>query len=385
MGRKRTLEEIESVAKSFHPNFNVIGETYRKNRRFVKIQCSDCGQVFARQPNIVDLAHDCPYCSGFYVIRGKTDIATTDTWMISLIKDKSITYKYSSKVDIKTTFVCPYCGAEKDVIIKDVKRYGFHCNVCSDKLSKPNKFLRALLPQLNVDNIIYEYRSDWTNGKYYDGYFEANNTKYVIEMDGEQHKHGNGFSTKEEQIANDILKNRLAKNKGVHIIRIDTPTYLYDYWIEQFNSCEISNLIAEANIDWGKCIEYAETNILKDMCDFYENNKDATRMTVAEKYKISPHTATNYLLIGSKLGWCHYSAEESKVRSDRFNAKNNGVKNRILDCDGNVVQECITMVECAKYLSTLCDTNISYNRIRYYFKNGINKFQIQNYIVEKVS
>ena len=35
--------------------------------------------------------------------------------------------------------------------------------------------------------IKFEYKDKWTNGKIYDVYFEINNEKYVIEMDGAQH------------------------------------------------------------------------------------------------------------------------------------------------------------------------------------------------------
>ena len=379
MGKKRTFEEISELAKKIYPKFNVIGEIHRKNRRFVTIECSECGKKFERQPNITDLNHDCPYCTGFYCIPGKTDIATTDSWMLEYLRDKDIAYRCSSNVDLKTTFRCPDCGFEKNVIIKDVKRYGFCCPVCSDGITRPNKFLRQFLSQLPVQELEYEYRSEWTKTRFYDAYFEYDGKKYVIEMDGEQHKRTTKWGTKEEQERNDKLKDELARQNDVCIVRIDAPIYSYDYWIEQFKKSIFNDLFDLSKIDWKKCIRETESNYLKRVCEYYENNKDATMQTVAKQYNINAVTVLNYLKIGTIVGWCHYSKEESKERSDRFNSERIGTK-LIVYKDNIFCGYFKTMSKCAKVL------NIPYDSLRHakykmksnLFEFGLYKFEVVN-------
>ena len=60
--------------------------------------------------------------------------------------------KSAKKID----FICPDCGSILNKSIQEVTNKGLNCDKCSDNISYPNKFSRALLAMLYVKNIDYE-------------------------------------------------------------------------------------------------------------------------------------------------------------------------------------------------------------------------------------
>lgn len=382
MGKKISIEEWQNIVDTENINIDILSEVHKGRHRHLICRCRKCGQKFERDACRDSMLRQCWYCLGRAVIPNETDMATTSPWMIKYLKDKSLATKIKAKSDLKITFKCPDCGVEKDSIVRDICKGGFSCPICSDGISKPNKFLRALLSQLPIDIIDYEYSSEWTNNKKYDGYFEYNNHKYVIEMDGEQHKRTTTWSTKEEQEANDKYKDELANNNDVYILRIDAPTYLYDYWIKQFKESILAELFDLSDVDWNKCIEISENNLLKEICDFYNKNTDATLTAISKEFHIHAITIAKYLTIGATLGWCNYSKQESKKRSDRFNSKRIGIKNVILDSDDNIIKKCDTITDCAKQLSILCNRPINRDSVRSWFRRGKEFAIFDNYRVK---
>lgn len=383
MSRKIEIQKWQQLLNDNSIQADILSESHRgKHRRFL-MRCRICNQEFERDACKDSILRSCWYCNGKAPIPNETDIATKAAWMIPYLKDKTIAYKFKPGSNYRTIFKCPDCGYEKDLSIKDVTTYGFKCSVCNDKLTKPNKFLRALLKQLPVDNIIYEYHSEWTKNRKYDVYFEIDHKKYIIEMDGDQHRLNTTWSTLERQNAIDKEKEKLAYDNGVHLIRIKAKIYDYESWIEQFKSCEIGNFIKDSDVDWNKCIEYAESNLTKEMCDYINSNPDATLKDVSEEFGICRNTASAYLKIGTKLGWCNFTKEDAKNRSDRFNAKRKGVRNRLYDKDGTLISEFYSFTECAKTISSLCGITVTYENIRSKFRRKKkNVANIYGYCVE---
>ena len=385
MPRRKDIEEWRKILVDSGYQIDILSEHHKGRHRILSCKCRICGQTFDRDACTDSLLRGCKYCYGQGAIPNVSDIYTTANWMVKYLKDPSIAFQYKAGSMIKTTFKCPLCGYEKESAIDDVYQYGFYCPQCSDKLTKPNKFLRKLLSQLKVDNVIYEYHSEWTQGRRYDVYFELNGEKYIIEMDGDQHRRNTTWSTLEKQSLIDHEKDSNANQAGIHLIRIKAKIYKYDDWIEQFNNCEIGDFIKSSNVDWYKCIKETETNYTKSISEYYMEHSTATLKDISDEFGICRNTASQYLKIGASLGWCNYSHEESKKRSDAFNAKRMNNQNELLDSNGNVIGTFDTYTECAKHLSMICGRKVTMDNIRYFFKKGHKFASIEGYIVRKIA
>lgn len=383
MGKKLSLKQWQTIVDDADINVDLLSIKHHGRHRHFICKCRVCNQTFERDACKSDLLRACWYCTGKAAIHGKTDIATTAPWMVKYFKNKNIALQYKHGSNYRTIFKCPECGHEKDLCIKDVYTYGYKCSVCSDSFTKPNKFLRALFAQLPINNVIYEYHSEWTKNRYYDAYFEYNANKYIIEMDGDQHRLNTTWSTLEKQQRIDQEKDELALSNDIHLIRIKAQIYRYEYWIEQFKESEISELLS--SVDWQKCIENTETNQTRLIADYFNTHTNATLKDISEEFGICRSTTAEYLRIATQLGWCNYSHEESKKRSDKFNASRTGCRNRLKDNKGNIIGEYETLKECAEKLSILCNRKINRDTIRAHFKRGKEIATFGSYYVEKVS
>jgi predicted RNA-binding Zn-ribbon protein involved in translation (DUF1610 family) len=170
---------------------------------------------------------------------------------------------YMPKSERKILVTCPQCGHVKKIAICDLLRNGLGCPKCSDGVSYPNKFGRNFIEQLNVKNIIYEYRPKWLvvndNQCSYDIYFEYNDTKYIIEMDGGL-GHGN-FTYKRidgndiDGLRRDLAKDKLAQANGITVIRIDCKKSDSNYIKDNIMNSPLPSILnfSESDIDWAKC------------------------------------------------------------------------------------------------------------------------------------
>ena len=80
-------------------------------------------------------------------------------------------------------FQCPDCGAIKEVSVNNLCKQNFKC-VCSDGVSFPNKFVYAVISQMDK-SITTEFAPKWAEKKRYDLYVEKLNM--IIENHGPQH------------------------------------------------------------------------------------------------------------------------------------------------------------------------------------------------------
>jgi hypothetical protein len=126
-------------------------------------------------------------------------LSKTDPEFIKYFVNKEEANNYSRSSKYKPLLHCPICGTERnDISIDVLTRFGFSCYQCSDGISYPNKFGFSLFKQLDI-NFISEYSPIWTKidnkkSKRYDLYFELNNNKYIVEMDGLWHSVDNKMS-----------------------------------------------------------------------------------------------------------------------------------------------------------------------------------------------
>lgn len=317
MGRKKTQENFEVDVLNIFPNLEVRGE-YKGARFKIPMHCNICGGDWNPKATHVLSGHGCPYCAGRAVLIGFNDIWTTAPEMAKLLVDSEDGHKYTKGSEQKVYFRCPDCGDISFKRIRNVCHQGLCCQKCSDGISYPNKFIRAFLNQLPICNLDYEYHPDWAKPYFYDDYFEYNNTRYLIEADGEQHHKENIFfdKTLSERKQIDNIKTNLAVENGCILIRIDCSESTMEYIKNSICNSILNDIFDLQSIDWCLCDEISHKNMIKEVSFAYENiTKDMAKLR--EMFSLAQSTICSYLKTGYKCGWCSYTIKQSN-RVSRF-------------------------------------------------------------------
>ena len=257
----------------------------------------------------------CGCCYSKIVEPGINDIPTTAPWMVKYFQDGyNEAKRYSKGSTSKIYPMCPDCGRIKDkpMAIFNIYEQGIGC-VCSDGINYPNKFCNSLLTQLNI-KFKTEYSPKWIRSKRYDFYFELNNKKYIIEMDGKWHYQDNNLSgqTKEKSKEIDNYKDKLAKEHNIEIIRIDCKKSDLEYIKDKILNSKLNKLFDLSEVNWLKCEEFALSNLVKQACEIKKNNPNMTTKEIGNIMNLQYATIWKYLKQGTKLGWCDYNIEHEK-------------------------------------------------------------------------
>lgn len=295
------------------------GKYYNKNIEYDKYHCNVCTNE--DWMSYQDLKHGigCNVCNGNKVVKvGINDIPTTDPWMIDFFPNGYEQAKLYSKGSNKKIYPkCPDCGRIKNkkmAITTIYSRQSIGCD-CSDNISYPNKFAYAFLDQLPIKNRKKEFSPDWLKPYLYDNYFEYNNIKYVLEMDGGL-GHGNSTWDHEKDtigIEIDKYKDSLAREHDIIVIRIDCKESKMDYVKNNIKKSLLNDIFDLSMIDWLKCDEFAINNLVKELCLYYEANNYPEYKEIKKVFPISTtETITKYIEIGSKHGWCK-NKEQQKL------------------------------------------------------------------------
>ena len=326
------------------------------------------GHIFTDKPSAV--LHNnisCPYCSGKRILIGFNDLWTTRPDIAALLLDPNDGYKYTKGSNKYVNFLCSYCKTIYNKKINDVVQYGFSCAKCSDGISYPNKFARAFLDQLNIKDYIPEYSPDWVRPYSYDNYFVYNNIDYILEMDGNL-GHGNKkFRSVEKDIdgkKRDLIKDQLASEKGIVVIRIDAKKSDCEYIKNNILNSYLNNIFDLSKIDWKQCDSKSQKNLMKDACDLY--NCGLLIKDIAKKFKMDVSTIRRYLKKGTEFGWCNYDAKQGIMLRIRKSSKPVKVVNII---DG-AIYYFNSIIECDRRLSEICGKRISERSIRNACKTG---------------
>lgn len=327
------IYEIGDFIKEF--DLDILDK--RKNHRSkyeYKYKCRkcsfDCREHYIKgnkkEENWVEEIQGCGCCNSYLCATGINDLATTDEWMIPYFINKEDTLRFRSQSSKKVKMKCIYCGKEKDYkIIELYKNKRLPCE-CYDKISFPNKFAYYMFMQLNeiLDYYEREYSPKWAGRYHYDNYFEYKNRKYILEMDGGL-GHGNkqfGKNTKKdiEGLQRDKLKDDLAKQHGIYVIRVDATISSKDYLKDNLvNSlCSILNL---ENINWDLVNKKSYSNEIKNICEYYNKNLSNIKKydlirKMSEHFNIHETTVKRYLKIGTKFGWTTYFSKREQKQNN---------------------------------------------------------------------
>lgn len=362
--------------------------------------CPQCGYHYPATPATRFAGTGCPACANKICVTGINDIVTqykreTDSVRKNKLKEliehfpnkETDASLYTPCMAKKVAFRCLDCGHLQERYLYNVFDKGFSCELCSDGISYPNKFMYALIRQLPVLNIEREWsKPDWLKINkrrcQYDLYFIYNNREYVVEMDGGI---GHGFyqyGSTDKDVAGkqrDKEKDKRAKEHNITVIRIDC------YYTDMLNRAEyiknsildsqLSSLFDLSSINWTNCDAYAQNNLIREVCTYKTLNIDASAKDIANIFNIATSTVYKYLRKGSDLGWCH------KLR-------HNIIRPVIqMDLYGNVISRFCNAITADKVIwgdkhnrgngiCKSCKTHKPYKGFLFRFEDDPNKFDL---------
>lgn len=329
MGKKKTHEEfVKELNKVYGDRVYIpLGEYKGANTKILVRH--NCGNEWNTIPSSLLKGHGCPVCSGKVAKLGINTIWDTDRWMVDLGVSEEDAKKYSKGSNKKISVKCPDCGRSKKMMINNIYNYESICCSCSNGKSYPEKFIFNLLQQLKTD-FKTEYSPCWIANKRYDFYIK--DLDIIIETHGIQHysnitsfKSYGGRNLKQEQ-ANDKLKREIALKNGIkYYIGLDCRKSNMDYIKNSILNSELSKLFDLSIINWSKCAEFANKNIVKEVCNYWNNRKEnETTVDVGIKFNLARNTIQTYLKKGTKLGWCKYNPKEEIKKASVKSGKASG-------------------------------------------------------------
>ena len=267
------------------------------------------------------------------------NITICSPWMIKYFQGGYDEAKlYTCSCDKKVQFICPSCGrlSNKLISISDLyRRKSIHCR-CSDGTNVPNKIMFNILEQLNI-NFISEYSPEWIKPKRYDFYFELNEDKYIIEMDGHFHNKDNtlsGQSAKESQHI-DNIKDRLALQNKCKIIRINCEYNEINSRVEYIKNniliSKLNDIFDLSLINWNRVEDFCISSRMRKACEYKRINSDMTTVEIAKIMKAGRTTVRLWLIKGHELGLCNYNSDAERQRMySNSNFKKNNCKQIIV-------------------------------------------------------
>lgn len=323
---KRNCEYIYKIGENID-NMEVLDTIRMKNGKSTckgyKLKCLSDGYEWESTEYNILKGKRCPVCcnSPHVIIKGINDIATTHPYLVKYFVDIEDAYNNSYSSTKTVRMKCPNCKKNINKRI-ELLRYGYICPICNKSTSMPNRFMYSLLDELslkyNIVNFKNEFSGGWLKNRRYDFYFEYNNEKYIVEMNGKQHYINGGFEklggrSLEEEKNNDKLKKKEALNNGIdNYIVIDCRESNFE-WIKNNIIHSKLNDIFDLNnvIDWNNIIEDSQKSITKEVCNYWYLHNDINNEGLSIKYlenifNISNTTIRTYLKIGTELGWCTY-------------------------------------------------------------------------------
>lgn len=332
--------EIGQVFQDGKRDIVIIDRGYKTDRnktriRSYKYKCNvcgfDCGEHYKNGEFKEGLwiteyhlkeGNGCACCANQIAVLGINTIWDTARWMIELGVDECNAKRYARSSNKKINVICSDCGKEKRMTINNLyNRKSISC-ICGDKRSYPEKFLTSALRQLQI-SFTREYLLKGSGQQRYDFYIPGLNM--IIEVHGRQHYEEvnwrkNGGRTLANEQENDRAKEELALTNGIdRYIVIDCRYSEVDWIKESIMNSELAELLDLSNIDWVKCEEFALKNIVKEVCNYWNNKEEwETTVTIANNNAWgikSSGTIVEYLKKGNKLGWCNYDSKKEARRA----------------------------------------------------------------------
>ena len=272
--RMYTIEKIIELTKEYKPNLEIISTEYLHKNDRATVKCKICGYEWTmiwRKIYEKSSKSPCPCCSGL-VPSDKNSIESIRPDLMKYLKNKDDAKLYSIWSHKTIPTICPICKNEKDMMVMNITRHPYSCNICGDTVSKPEKFMSNILKNIGIE---YEYQKkfEWSEGKIYDFYIPSLNI--IIETHGGQHYKNVGFSRDlEYQQEVDYVKKNNAILNGINkYVEINCSKSDLKYMKKNIIK-ELKNILDFSNINFEDCYEFCNTTYLKHISDLLIEGKD---------------------------------------------------------------------------------------------------------------
>ena len=177
----------------------------------------------------------------------------------------------------------------------------------------------SLLNQIDTEYIHQLSSKDfkWCEGYRYDFYIIKYNC--IIEINGNQHYSDHtSFNTKNKSglfiQETDKIKMELAIKNNINYMAIDCSNSSKDFIKNSISKSDITKYIDLSLIDWDKCDLFATSNLIYEICNYYNSsNNSFTLKEMSAYFKLHYATISKYLNKGNELGLCKF--DKSKLKS----------------------------------------------------------------------
>lgn len=228
---------------------------------------------------------------------------------VKLIQDTYV----SCDSDMK--WLCLSCNGIFYRTWDNLNRESSICPSCSDGISYPEKFVRSLLSQLEVNHItqLSKKTFKWCDKFRYDEYLL--NEDVIIEIHGKQHyeESGRAWGSLIDVQKNDELKKQLAFLNGYNnqnYIIIDARYSTLKHIKNSILKSKLPHVLGfiEGDVDWIKCHEESLKSMVKQACDIW-NSGIHNAQKIALQTNLSSSTIVRYLKQGATIGLCDYDSD----------------------------------------------------------------------------
>ena len=315
-GKKKTHEEYVLELAEKNPTIEVMG-TYINNATLITHRCKICNYIWQARPCNTLRERACPVCAFPAKVIGPAPEYRNSIWAS---KYRKLAEYYGFSEDLmkstrpmsskKITIVCPDCGCNKAISPAELLTQGLFCNHCNDGISYPEKFIAAVLTQLDI-TFEARYSFDWSSRKQYDFYLPEYSC--IIEAHGAQHYEDSRLSgPAERQKENDSYKEHLARTNGIlYYFQVDCRESEPE-WISQnlYKSGFFDLLnISDSKFDWEKCAIEALHSKIKQAAKYWNTGHRIDQISAL--LGVNRITIRRWLKKATQAGLCNYNTQVS--------------------------------------------------------------------------
>ena len=324
-GAINSYEKFAKALYELNKNINILSDFYGVSKH-IDLECTICGYKWSPVASDVLEHGNCPMCFKKQMgmaIRGVNDLWTTHPEIAAMLENQNDGYVYSYGSGKKLNFICPYCGYKFKTSPNQITSSSITCPRCSDGISYPEKFMQSMLNQLNLE-YDYQYKSDWSKNYSYDFHLFFGDKEYIIEMDGYFH-----YVVGSDVYKNDIVKNNLADENNIHIIRINcnytSISSRFDYIKRNIINSELCRFINFSIINFESCDIYANSSLLVSSAKLWDSGIHYIRI-IADKLHLHENTVRRYLRTSEKYHMSTFCEQEYRVFMKEIGYKISGIK-----------------------------------------------------------
>lgn len=303
----------------------------------------------------------CPCCINKIIVPNINSIYATHPELSKYFLNND-DKKYTVFSNIKTDLICPFCGTiKKDMAISSLYRQGIACPICSGKISIGERIMYCILSRSGLE---FKKEFMYPNNQWrYDFYIPKHNA--IIEIHGEQHYKQTTFGVLSVVQQNDVDKMNFALNQGIEkYIIINAMKSDYDYIANSIINSDFAKIYDLNRIDWSEIRKTIfNHNIVKDVCIYWEEHKNATYADIEKVFSFSESTIRKYLKTGYALGWCYKDSRNISCTNGTLNDHNHNNSNPILYIPKNIYFKSIGL--CSRLSEDTLGQRVPSSTIRY--------------------